>query len=85
MSRKKFIKRYRTIARFVEGNAVGIVEQLIVPAGVRRSDVAQRRDFRMVRIGVIDSVRAQREPFPVVEYGIVIEKLRVYVKSLMAA
>jgi hypothetical protein len=71
-------KRYRIIAQYTEGNVIGIVEELIAPPGTRAADLAHREDFRMVKIGVIDTARARREPFPAREFGVISGKLQEY-------
>jgi hypothetical protein len=69
---------YRKIFETKSGNMIGVIEEPI--------DLDPRKplqDQRLVKIGVIDPIRAGNEPFPKVDADIVIQRLYRYIINVL--
>jgi len=66
---------HRVIVTFREGNAVGVIDEPIVPGGVPPE---RRRQLWNVKIGVVDENLARLQPFPRADFLKVIERLSTF-------
>ncbi len=73
MAKKK--SKFHTIATFIQGNAIGVVEEPVIPGGVPKES---RGDLWRVKIGVIDGKVARFGPFPADVFDGVIGELRAF-------
>jgi hypothetical protein len=71
---------YHTIARFVSGNIIGIVEE---PLDLRGIPKRERRNHRLVKIGVIDPNLAEKETFPMEDAEKVVSRLYDFTSELV--
>ena len=71
-------KTYRTIATFIQGNAIGVVEEPVLARGVPRE---RRGELWRVKIGLSGRAGARSGPFPAGAFDAVVRELRAFLRK----
>ena len=71
-------RKFRTIATFVQGDAVGVVVEPVIPGGVPKE---RRADLWVVKIGLVGGKSRRSAPYPAGAFEGVVRELRAFLRQ----
>ena len=71
-------QKLRTIATFIQGSAIGVIQEPIIPGGVPKE---RRGDLWLVKIGFIDGKGPPSGPYPAQTFDGVVRALRSFLRQ----
>ena len=71
-------RKFRTIATFIQGSAIGVVQEPVIPGGVPKERWA---DLWVVKIGLVAGKGRRSDPSPAGAFEGVVQELRAFLRQ----